>query len=496
MLIPVINSRLAYGVFKTMIRTVASCPMSFFEQTPSGRLLNRITYDVERLDYEFGAKIYPSWMSLSWSLGALILFCVVLGPVFVAVLVLPVGAYVMLLNFARTSIREVQRLDGLSRSPINSLLLEAVGGAASIRAYGMFLDYTSRLNTMIDTNARCMLAFNATTRWIGIRTEFIASVVTFLTAIFLSLCCDFLSFDASDAGLVLIWTFAFSTYTSQICSCYALAEGHFTSIERICEYSEGLPQEDVLGGGNSSGHFDDNVLKSWPRSGKLEVRNVSMRYRASLPLALNKVSFSIEPGQRLAVVGRSGAGKSSLAVVLFRIVESETGSILLDGVDVSTIPLPVLRKVLGIITQDAIVFNGTVRYNLDPFGEFSDAACNEFLNAVDCPLTLDREIDGTEISAGERQLLCLARALLRKPALLVADESTASVDLRTDQKVQMVLKHELERRKTVSLITIAHRIDSVKDYPRVIRMAEGRVVDEGSPAEIFSSRSHRSKKMS
>ena len=271
-----------------------------------------------------------------------------------AVLIPPTICFILLLNFARTSVREVQRLDGLSRSPINSLLLEAVdGGAASIRAFGRFSDYTKSLNSMIDRNAKCILAFNGASRWVAVRTEFIAAFVTFFTALFLALFRQTFHFDASDAGLVLTWTFAFSTYTAIICLSYSLAEGYFTSIERICEYSHDLPQEDVLTNITRDKKFD-----SWPQSGVLDVKNVCMRYRPGLPLALRDVSFAVGAGERLAVVGKSGAGKSSLAVVLFRIVEIESGSIKLDGVDIATLPLPRLRQALGIITQDAIVFNG------------------------------------------------------------------------------------------------------------------------------------------
>lgn len=215
--------------------------------------------------------------------------------------------------------------------------------------------------------------------------------------------------------------------------------------------------------------------------------NVALRYQPKLPLALDSISFEVAAAERFAVVGRTGSGKSTLAVALFRLSPVEGGSIRLNGVDLASLPLDVARKSIGIITQDPVIFSGNVQYNLDPFGEFDKADCAEALLQAQLAETVELETQieqaGANLSIGERQLLCLARALLRKPQLLVCDEATSSVDAATDAQVQSCLRKAAGA--GTALLTIAHRLATVADYDKVMVLQAGKLLELGSPAALL-----------
>ncbi|CAJ1429953.1 unnamed protein product, partial [Effrenium voratum] len=256
--------------------------------------------------------------------------------------------------------------------------------------------------------------------------------------------------------------------------------------ERITEYALEVPCE---------GEHQD--LDTWRSPVAAEVfasssqpllmfQKVSLRYQPDLPLALNSVSFTLNRKERLAVVGRTGSGKSTLAVALFRLCPIEGGQVRLLGQDLAQLPLDVARRSMGIITQDPVIFSGTVQYNLDPFGEFDDQTCMEALQHAQLALTLKSPIEqaGSNLSVGERQLLCLARALLRKPRLLVCDEATSSVDAKTDQSVQLCLRRAVQTFEA-SLLTIAHRLITVADYDKVMVLQSGQLAELGAPGELL-----------
>ncbi len=262
------------------------------------------------------------------------------------------------------------------------------------------------------------------------------------------------------------------------------AEAAITSIERMHSL-EMLPQEKKM-----ITSVDCRVDKSWPQKGELVFDNVSLRYRPGLPLSLDGLSFKVNHGERCAIVGRTGAGKSTLTTALFRLVEVEEGSISLDGVDLSTLGLSDVRgrrNGMFILPQDPAVFSGTIRSNLDPFLVHSDEDLVRALELIKFPQTsLNEAVEegGGNFSAGEKQLLCLARAMLANPCLLVLDEATSSCDRETDSSVQQMLRSQFP---DTTLLTIAHRLDTIIDYDVVIVMENGRVAEMGSPRDLLSS---------
>ena len=262
------------------------------------------------------------------------------------------------------------------------------------------------------------------------------------------------------------------------------AEAAITSIERMHSL-ETLPQEKSMVTSE-----ENKVDKFWPKRGDLVFENVSLRYRPGLPLSLDGMSFKVDHGDRCAIVGRTGAGKSTLASALFRLVEIEEGKISLDGVDLSTLGLSDVRgrrNGMFILPQDPAVFSGTIRTNLDPFLVHNDEELIRALELVKFPqriLNKTVEEGGGNYSAGEKQLLCLARAMLANPRLLVLDEATSSVENATDEKVQEMLRTQFPN---TTLLTIAHRLNTIIDYDVIIVLDKGRVAEMGSPRDLLSS---------
>lgn len=268
----------------------------------------------------------------------------------------------------------------------------------------------------------------------------------------------------------------------QIVGAFSKLEGHFTSVERCLEYTDLEQEED---------DDQEDINNTWHAKGRIQFENNSGTYDGTAEPALRKISFSANEGEKLEVVGRTGAGKSSLILALFRMLPSTGGRITIDGTDISKIKLSTLRKGLSIISQDAYILPGSIRFNLDPFDEYPDNYLWEALKDVqlvdavkELPQGLRCEVseNGSKFSAGEKQLLCLARALLKNPNILILDEATASVDFETDKVIQEVVRKKANG-KTV--ITIAHRIDTILDSDKILGLDNGKVVEFDTPQSLL-----------
>ena len=295
---------------------------------------------------------------------------------------LQVFLYVILFQFARKSIRQFQQLDSVSRSPIQSLYSEVLNGIVSVRAFSSEGRYNSRLADCLDINSAAVLTFNTSSRWLGVRVELLASLASGLVGLGCWLLREEIS--AGLVGLCFVWTTNLATSLGFNCIFSSQAEAVFTSVERMTEYVSDVPSEGAHrgldtwhGSSPTDKEAQGNLLPlnaGKPNTPLLSFEKVSLRYQPSLPLALNAISFEIATSDRFAVVGRTGSGKSTLAVALFRLSPLECGFIRLNGIDLGSLPLDVARKSIGIITQDPVIFSGTVNYNLDPFGEFDKAS--------------------------------------------------------------------------------------------------------------------------
>ena len=269
-------------------------------------------------------------------------------------------------------------------------------------------------------------------------------------------------------------------------SIVARLEAQMNSVERVMFYSEHIEPgaaSRVLGD-------DDLAGETWPSAGEIVIKDATLKYRDG-PDVLKGISFSVKGGEKLGIVGRTGSGKSSLIAALFRIVELSEGSITIDGVDISKVGTSALRKKLSIIPQDPILFSNTVKYNLDPFGVCNDDEIWDVLKKV----TLENIVralpngllelvaeGGENFSLGQRQLICIARCLLRRPRILILDEATASIDNETDNAIQMMIR---ENFKDATVLTIAHRLNTVLDSDRILVLDGGRIVELASPKHLL-----------
>jgi ABC-type multidrug transport system fused ATPase/permease subunit len=350
--------------------------------------------------------------------------------------------------------------------------------------FGREQTFLKKFQGSADTNSSAQLNYISAQRWLSLRIELLGSVIVLIACVLVISLNDTLQISAGFAALLIIWSSNFTITLGFLVDTFSEAEAAITSIERVHAMCE-LPEEKPMLTDKSV-----DLPASWPQRGLVEFKDVKVRYREGLPLALNGLSFTVAPGERCGICGRTGAGKSTLTVALFRLVELESGSVLVDGVNLAKLGLSDVRGRLSIIPQDPFLLAGTLRDCLDPFSGSSDGDILEALKAVRVVGTdadtsaLDRRVDegGSNFSVGERQLLCLARALLAKPTVLVLDEATASVDGETDVFIQRMLR---TRFKNTTLLTVAHRLHTIMDYDTILVMDGGKAAEYGSPKKLI-----------
>ncbi|KAK7205031.1 P-loop containing nucleoside triphosphate hydrolase protein [Myxozyma melibiosi] len=486
-------------IYERLLHRVMKATPRFFDITPVGRIMNRFSKDIESIDQ----VIAPDLLSFAHSVLALVVVVVLISaivPVFlIAGVAIGVIFYYINLYYLQSS-RELKRIQSVTRSPIYQHFGETLAGLCTIRAYGCESRFAYVSMLKVDTNSRPYGALWACNRWMSLRIEVTGGLVSTFTSAFLLLRQG--TVDAGLAGLCLTFAITFTENMLWLVLLSAVNEMNMNSAERVEEYLQ-LDQEapDVVS--------DFRPPSGWPLKGAIEVSGLSLRYAPDLPYALNNVSFGVDAGWKVGIVGRTGAGKSSMAAAFFRFLEAEEGFIKIDGIDISKIGLQDLRRALAIIPQDPTLFTGTLRSNLDPFDQYSDSQIFEALrrshllsddlanadaddehdstngfSSQQMFHNLDSAVteNGQNISQGQRQLVCLARSLLKAPQIIILDEATASIDYETDSKLQVTIRQEF---KDTTVLTIAHRLRSVIDYDRIMVMDAGRVVEYDRPYELL-----------
>ncbi|KAF9894054.1 hypothetical protein FE257_009027 [Aspergillus nanangensis] len=472
-----LHERMAFSIFRS--------PMSFFETTPSGRILNRFSSDIYRID-EVLARVFNMLFGNSAKAIFTMIVISTSTPAFIIVII-PLG-YVYLSYqkyYLRTS-RELKRLDSVTRSPIYAHFQESLGGISTIRAYKQQDRFTLENEWRMDANLRAYFPSISANRWLAVRLEFIGSIIILASAVLsISAVASGNGPTAGMVGLAMSYALQITQSLNWIVRQTVEVETNIVSVERVLEYAN-LPSEapDVI--------FKHRPAIGWPAQGAVSFKKYSTRYRPGLDLVLKDIDLDIKPHEKIGVVGRTGAGKSSLTLALFRIIEPDTGSISIDGLNVSTIGLFDLRGRLAIIPQDPAMFEGTVRDNLDPRHVHDDTelwSVLEHARLKDHVAQMDGQLDarvqegGSNLSQGQRQLVSLARALLTPSNILVLDEATAAVDVETDALLQRTLRSSAFHDRTI--ITIAHRINTIIDSDRIVVLDKGRVVEFDTPAELI-----------
>jgi ABC-type multidrug transport system fused ATPase/permease subunit len=462
---------------------VLRAPIRFFDSTPSGRILNRFARDMEGVDDHLSWNIDQSIRSLTQTLGALVLIITVM-PLMLLVIVPVLLIYWRLQREYRTAAREAKRLESISRSPVFAHFKEMATGLFVIRAFAREETFRDTfLQNVWDMNQRwfCSIMLN---RWFSTRVPLLSGLISIGASVAVVLAVIGGWLTPGFAGLVLTYSLGFWGTLNWAVRAFSEVESRMTNVERLRHYATIAPEPDV------TRQRSEPLPEKWPATGAVEFRDVCVRYAPHLPLVLNGVSFSVPGGAKVGIIGRTGAGKSTLFQSLFRFVELTSGSILIDGVDIASVPLHELRTEVAIIPQDPTLFLGSIRGNLDRYGVASDAEIWRALERVHMrdaiealPNGLDAAVveNGLNFSQGQRQLLCMARAVLTGARIIVLDEATASVDVRTDALIQETVRTEF---KDVTVLIIAHRLNTVEACDLVVELAHGKVVRLTQPSEI------------
>ncbi|CAF3706274.1 unnamed protein product [Rotaria sordida] len=471
------HNRMLKGILYTSLR--------FFENNPSGRILNRASKDQQVIDELLPLALIDTMQYLLMTLGSIVIIGIT-NPWVLLILVPLIPTILWLRRFYMRSSRQLKRLESVTRSPIYTLFSTSLDGLTSIRAFDVQSDFLKMFIERIDANSRAYFILSATAHWFGLRLDIMASLLTLATSI-LAVALRY-QINPSTAALSISYCITLTGLFQWAVRQSAEAENFMTSAERIYEYGQ-LVRE------SHQNNNDSNILiqpdNDWPSRGIIEFKDYTFRYRPELDPVLKNLNIRIESQEKIGVIGRTGAGKSSLIQALFRLVDQSAinGTILIDGIDIGRLSLNYLRSHLSVIPQVPILFCGTLRYNVDPFEQFSDEECFAVLEAVQLKKLIRNHPDGlhllvaesgTNLSAGERQLICVARAILKRSKILLIDEATAHVDHATDTMIQEVIADKFRDR---TILTIAHRLNTVANSDRILMLQQGEVAYFDVPSE-------------
>ncbi|XP_046853046.1 multidrug resistance-associated protein 1-like isoform X2 [Xenia sp. Carnegie-2017] len=463
-----------------LLVNVLRLPLSFFESTPLGRIVNRFSKDIDVIDAQIPLNLWWFFETSTSVLGVIFLICYS-TPLFMTVLLPLVVLYVFIQRFYVTTSRQLQRLESISRSPVYSHFFETLNGVSTIRAFNAQQRFIMLNNKNVDENSMVKYPVIIINRWLAVRLELIGNCVIFFAALFGVLARE--SIESGLVGLSITVSLKITGSLNWLVRQTSELETHIVSVERVKEYTE-AEQEAAW----------TNLYQApanWPDKGEIEFKQLGIRYRSNLPLALKKINGKIGCNEKIGIVGRTGSGKSTLTMALFRTLEASEGNITIDGINIAHLGLHLLRSKITIIPQDPILFSTSLRYNLDPFERHTDeevwsalemAHLKSFVSQLPNSVNFMISEGGENLSVGQRQLVCLARALLRRTKILVLDEATAAVDLETDELIQQTIRKEFA---DCTVLTIAHRLNTIMDYTRIMVLSEGEVKEFDSPSNLL-----------
>ncbi|KAJ2786338.1 Transporter of the ATP-binding cassette (ABC) [Coemansia interrupta] len=480
-----------------LVRSVLRATPRFFDSTPLGRIINRFSRDMQVVDEKVIGSILEWMMN---TLGMLSIFAIIslVTPLFTMVALLVSLIYITLTRYYLNTSRELMRLGSNGMSPLLSLFSEIIQGVSTVRAFGASQTYIKEALNLINTNNRASYMLGATQRWLALRVEAAGAFVSFACAVLLLRNLDWI--DSGLAGFMLSYSLTCSDRMLWAIRNHGSNELNMTAVERISQYLN-IEQENVLH--SLPGR---EPPRDWPSSGETLIEDLVVEYVPGTPV-LHGISLYARHGEKIGVVGRTGAGKSTLSLAFMRFIEARSGRIVLDGVDISQIGLEELRRNVTIIPQDPVLFNGTIRFNLDPFDEYPDElvwdalkraylvnenssvngseniAQHERMTGIFNSLNNEIKENGQNLSLGQRQLVALARALVRRSRLIVMDEATASVDFDTDSRIQRTIRGSEFANST--LFCVAHRLRTIIDYDRVLVLDKGKVVEFDTPTNLL-----------
>ena len=465
-----------------MLTRILRAPIDFFDVTPGGRIMNRFSKEQNSVDMMLTTMIAWSFVIVNFAISAFLAIVIATYGLFLIILIPLIILYYYIANYIRHTSIEVQRLEAIARSPLYAASTEILGGVETIRAFkqvGRFEQtYRENLNRQL---VPFFLAKTCIPVWMMMRINIMSSIIIASITSFVVAMPNVL--PAGFVGLSITFGLTITQTLMMVVNISVFAEIQMNAIERIKYYAQELPEEKPM-------IIEDTAPpKSWPSKGCIEIKNLVAGYREG-PDILKSISLTIDEKQKVGIVGRTGSGKSSLLVTLFRIIEPRGGQIIIDGVDIGTIGLEQLRSKIGIIPQDPVLFSGTLRHNLDPFELHSDeelwnsleqVSLKDFISDLPDQFHFKVTEGGKNFSVGQRQLLCMARALLLDPKVLLLDEATAQVDKKSDMMLQKMIRRCFAD-KTV--LTIAHRLDTIMDSDKILVLDDGNIAEYADPRTL------------
>ncbi|XP_048401386.1 ATP-binding cassette sub-family C member 8 isoform X5 [Stegostoma tigrinum] len=472
---------------KSLLNKVILAPMRFFETTPLGNILNRFSADTNIIDQHIPATLECLSRSTLLCVSALAVISYV-TPVFLITLVPLAVAYYFIQKYFRVASRDLQQLDDSTQLPLLSHFSETVEGLTTIRALREENRFRQHLLELTDTNNIASLFLTAANRWLEVRMEYIGACVVLIAAVASITNSLYYGLTSGLVGLGLTYALMISNYLNWMVRNLADMEVQLGAVQRVNSLLK-IETENYEGLLSPS-----QIPTNWPNEGEIKIQNLSVRYDSSLKPVLKNVNAHISPGQKVGICGRTGSGKSSFSLAFFRMVDMFEGRIIIDGIDISKLPLNTLRSRLSIILQDPVLFSGSIRFNLDPEKKCTDSVLWESLEIAQLkhvvkalPGGLDAIVTegGENFSLGQRQLFCLARAFVRKSSVLIMDEATASIDMATENILQKVVMTAFADR---TVVTIAHRVHTILNADLVIVMKRGIILEYDTPSILLEQR--------
>ncbi len=457
-------------IHDSSISALLKSPLNYFDRTPIGRILNRFSRDMDSVEREIAQNLERTIGPILHTLAA-VLIIVVNVPLLIVVIAPALIAYYALQRLYRSASRDAQRLASIARSPRFAFFKESLQASALIRAHGQTEVFVKKYEVLLSNYLKRFYGSILFNRWFSSRIPMLGGAITFGLISAILWLSQSGKITAGIAGLTLVYALRLCDHLNNAIRSFTVVESNMIGVERLSELRH-LPAEVEP----SVNVFED---EQWPREGEIRFENVSVRYASHLPLVLKDCDFTLKARQKIGIIGRTGAGKSTLFQVLYRFIPPTSGRVWIDGVDASTIPLERLRRSLAIIPQDPVLFQGTLRSNIDRFRVYSDdslwtalrrAHLEEWVRSLPGGLETELKESGSNFSQGQRQQVCLARALLLNTKIIVLDEATASVDVVTDALIQQTLRDEC---KDKTVLIIAHRLETLSLCDRVIEMRDG-----------------------
>jgi ATP-binding cassette subfamily C (CFTR/MRP) protein 1 len=481
MLFVIMIPRSAIYLHGRLLETVENAPLSFFTSTDAGQIVNRFSQDLSVIDLELPLAGLILANNSCMTIIQAIFICISASYFAIVLPFVLIVIYILQKFYLRTS-RQIRLMDLEAKAPLYSNFLETLSGLVTIRAFGWTKDMEKRNMAFLDASQRPFYLLYCIQRWLALVVDLLVAA---LAVILVTMIVRFRhGSDAGFVGVALINIMSFNMTLSEVIKNWTAIETSLGAVSRIKSFVGSTRSENLL-------QESQEVPPEWPSKGSILISNISASYTLDQHPALRNIGLSIPAGQKVGICGPSGSGKSSFVALLFHMLEIKEGSIMIDGVDLSTIPRKVLRERLTVIPQEPIFLKGTIRQNLDPMDLGKDNSAAEVVlkkvglwSIVTNAGGLDVPMEAEDLlSHGQSQLFCLARAMLRSSKVLIIDEATASVDLQTDKLMQQIISDHFT---DCTIIAVAHRLQTIRNFDRIAVFENGGVVEYGEPDALLT----------